>query len=169
MGQRQTVKIRRTVVIVGSNPTNTQPSVKGDEPPVDSNFIENGLDKVLPVGSNLIVFSGSQAWDNDDAQDTAHSIDIPLPNNLNQNAKYVLIIDNPSTESDLDLSFENAETLNGSTVYAPVSTSSVTKETAKAILVEGWMLGTVSRLTLSNATLIGASGAFTAYFTVRKV
>ncbi len=126
---------------------------------------------VFQVGYNYQVYNGSVAWANNAPAGTTKTLDIALPEILQEQALYEIVVTNPSTESDLTVVVANKHTLGGSAKYPEVARFSVLKNSTngRAVVVQGWLLGEGGRLSISNDTLLGAAGAFTAFVHVRRL
>jgi hypothetical protein len=126
--------------------------------------------RTFAVGSNEQVIDTTVAWANSDAAGTTKTVDVTLPDELQGDAKYLVIVTNPSTETTLTVKTQNKETF-GSAKYPEVASIAIPANTpeGKGTIVEGWLLGEAGRLVLSNDTAIGLTGAFTAEVRVRKL
>lgn len=126
----------------------------------------------VPISlTNVQVYDGSASWLNSALINTAVNIDIPLPATLQRDALYEIIVTNPSAESALDVSVKNKATLGGVARYPEVLKFQVLVNSPEGVakVVQGFLLAEAGRLTLSNATALGAAGAFTARVHVRMV
>lgn len=107
------------------------------------------------------------SWANDDASGTEQDVDITAPPVRSKDAKYVVILTNPSTETAIDI-IPKVEFLDDVTTRHATLEPSVTRQIpntapeGQAFIIEGLMVGVTGRLTFSNPTVIGAGGAFTA-------
>ncbi len=122
------------------------------------------------VAGPELLFNLTAAWDNDDAQNTIQTINFALPATVirSPDARYMVSVVNPSTETALDLDFL-AEIDDDSTprftalVDAPFSFTVPASATAgQSRIIQGLLVGVSARLTLDNTTVIGGAGAFTA-------
>jgi hypothetical protein len=127
----------------------------------------------VEFGSNALVTlsAGTAAWANNAAAGTAVDIDVTPPENRQREALYEIIVTDPSSESDLTVVVKNKETFGGTARYPELTRFGVVKSNADGIgrVVQGWLLGEGARITITNDTLIGAGGAFTAYVRVRRL
>lgn len=134
-------------------------------------------------------------WANGTAAGTVVNLDIPLPQNAltpvaaQRDAIYAVIIKNPSTTSGITCNVRNAVSFNGGTVqHANVDGSSNPNATGTAagsggyplnvaantpspvcFLVQGWMLGSAGRLSLSNDSVIADGSTVTADVQVWRI
>jgi hypothetical protein len=120
------------------------------------------------VGSNAKIADTTAVWANSAAANTAVNVDIDLPSPLQGDAKYLITVVNPSAVTALTIKVKNKETF-GTAQYPELTTINIPVNTSKAVIVEGWLLGEASRLTLSNDTVLGIADGFTANIRVRKV
>jgi hypothetical protein len=130
----------------------------------------DSIERVAIFGNNEQI-SGDQtaSWGNSAAAGTVVDLDIPLPRELQLDAKYVVVIRNPSTETALTVKVKNKESFGANVVYPEVISIAVPVNSIKFAIVEGWMLGEAGRLTLTNDAATGLAGAFTADIRIRKV
>lgn len=121
-------------------------------------------------GSNEQVFDGTVTWANSEAVNSIKTVDIALPDTLQKDGLYEIIVTNPSTETTLTVSVKNKETFSVEK-YPELKSISVPADSidGKANIVQGWLLGEAGRLTLSNDTAVGAAGTFVAEVRVRKI
>lgn len=117
-------------------------------------------------GTPTLKVDTTVSWLNNDAVNTLKNVDIPTPDVLSEDNKYVVYVTNPSTETALDVTVAN-EILDGATPRYPSlpgGTFTVPLSTADGLgsIVEGLFIGLSGRIVLDNTTLIGAAGAFTA-------
>lgn len=118
----------------------------------------------LVRGVNKALLTTTVSLANSAAAGTTINVDIPLPSKVLADAKYLIIVTNPSTETALDIKVKNKVTLGGTPKYPEIATNSVLVNTpgGKGFVVEGFLLGEGGRLAISNPTAVGLSGAFTA-------
>lgn len=135
----------------------------------------DGTQYSLPVadrGSGEQVYDGTVVFANSAAANTQVSTaEIPLPSTLQGDARYVVTILNPSTVTALTVRPENRETFAGTARYADLPTFTVPVSSPEGVsrVVEGFLVGEAGRLTLSNDTVLGVAGGFTANIRVRRV
>lgn len=124
-----------------------------------------------------LLFDQTVAWANLDAVNTIKTMNFVLPATLirSPDARYMVSVVNPSTETALDLDFL-AEIDDGGTprftalVDAPFSfTVPVSMTAGQSRIIQGLLVGVSGRLTLDNTTVIGAAGAFTARVQIWRV
>lgn len=117
------------------------------------------------VGNDL-----TMTWANSAAANTVVNSDIALPTNPNPDALYAVTVYNPSAVTALTLIAQVVETaLGGGTRYGELTRFGVTAGGTKTVLVQGWMLGSSSRLVAQNDTILGAGDGFSAYARIRAV
>jgi len=121
------------------------------------------------------------SWVNSEAALSSKEIDYPVPDILdgttpidktnavlNRDAKYLVVIYNPSAETALTVTAKNKMAILASADrFTEVQVLNVPINSTKQFIVTGLFLGDGSRLSLSNDTVIGAAGAFSA--TVRII
>lgn len=136
-----------------------------------SALLSAGVITTTRNGSNAQVFDGSATFANNAAAGTIVNLEVPLPASLQGDALYLISITNPSTETALTVRVRTKETLNAVARYPELTSFGVAVNTpdGKSVLVQGWMLGEAGRLSISNDTVLGAAGAFTAFVRVRKI
>lgn len=112
------------------------------------------------------LFNGTVAWANNDAIGTEQDIDITLAAEREGDEKYFIGVTNPSTETAIDVIPKAVIDDGGTPRRPPVQTATfqipVNKPEGEGAVVESFFFGTSGRVTLSNPTVIGAGGAFTA-------
>lgn len=112
------------------------------------------------------IFNGTVSWANNDAIGTEKDIDITLGAEREGDEKYLIAVTNPSTETAIDVIPKAVIDDGGTPRRPPVQTATfqvpVNKSEGEAAVVESFIMGTSGRVTLSNPTVIGAAGAFTA-------
>lgn len=121
------------------------------------------------MANNSIVAEASATWANSAAAGTQVNIDVSLPYMFQPRAKYLIITQNPSAVTALTVKVKSKETFGGTSYYPELSSIAVPVNTAKATVVEGWMIGEGGRLTLSNDTALGTADGFTANIRVRQL
>jgi hypothetical protein len=115
------------------------------------------------IGSDM-----TAAWANNAAANTSVTIDIVKP--LIPIMSYELTVYNPSTESDLTINvYQKKTALGGGDRYAFLTALNYQKTTTTAKVLEPLFCGGDVRLIISNDTLIGAAGAFTATLRLESV
>jgi hypothetical protein len=108
------------------------------------------------------------AWANNAGANTSVTIDIVKP--LIPIMSYELTVYNPSTESDLTINvYQKKTALGGGDRYAFLTALNYQKTTTTAKVLEPLFCGGDVRLIISNDTLIGAAGAFTATLRLESV
>jgi hypothetical protein len=110
----------------------------------------------------------SVSWANNDAAGTAKTIDIGQIAAGGLEALGLITIYNPSSESDLTVEAQIKETMAGSARYGSLATFAVLKGTTRSVALQGIRFGEGIRFKLTNDTLIGAAGAFSAAVRVRE-
>lgn len=128
----------------------------------------------LTAGQGTLLVDGSVSWADSAGSGTEKQVAVPLPEVQPPNAKYLVIVRNPSTETALTVDVEGKEAGWSGSDRFPAHTAeqaSIPTDTpdGKAFLVEGWLLGDAGRLTLSNDSALSSTGGFTADVRVRRV
>lgn len=124
------------------------------------------------IGNGSVIYDSTAAWANNDAQNTAVTVDIPRPPTLQFDADYGLVVTNPSAETDITVEVRSKETFGGQARYPQIGeTITVPKSTPDGVQkpIPHAFLGEGLRLVFKNATAVGAAGAFTANVRIRKV
>lgn len=117
------------------------------------------------VGNDL-----TATWADSAAVNTVVNVDVALPTVLQGNAKYEVIIYNPSAVTTLTVVAQNkAASLGGGDRYAELTRWTVLTSSTKAVLVEGWLIGSAGRLALSNDTALGAGQGFSASIRIIEI
>jgi len=138
--------------------------------------IDGALAVASPLRQNKVGDDIALAFANDAAANTQKTTTIAKP--ARQLEEYELIVHNPSTETDLTVKVFAVETaLGGATRDALIATLTVPKKqttTGTSIeahmrLLHGIFNGADCKLVVSNDTLVGAAGAFTATARLREV
>ncbi len=126
---------------------------------------------VKVVGSNAQVGTDQDAtWANSASANTAVNVDVAAPDPVQAEGKYLIHVYNPSTVTALSLAIKTTlASFGGSTRYGELTYASVSANSTRSFLVQGWMLGGNGRITLSNDTILGGSDGFTAKVRVTKV
>lgn len=119
------------------------------------------------AGGN-VVYDGTASWPNSAEANTIVDLDVVLPEPLQEQSLYVVVVYNPSAVTGLAVSVKGKETF-GSAVYPVLTSFAVEAGASKQVLVQGWLVGEGGRLSLSNDTVLGASDGFTAYVRIRQV
>lgn len=120
--------------------------------------------------ANTNAGNGSAAFANSAAANTVVNSDIALPGTLSPDSMYQVNIWNPSSQSAISLIFQTRENLGGADRWCEVARAGVPLNSAKSVLVQGWLLGSGNaRIVFSNDTVLNSSGAFTASYIVRMV
>lgn len=127
------------------------------------------MSRVQPAGSNTLVTSTSVTWAASSTAATEKTIDITLPASVNADNRYLFLIANPSTDSVLT-AIAKVKWVDSSTTtrYAEVERWSVDTADGRASVVQGVLMSTAGRLTLSNDS-VASTGGFTAYVMVRAL
>lgn len=109
---------------------------------------------------------------NSEGANTAKNLDIANPEDfVLGDAKFLVTVTNPSTETDLTVSVRNKDTLNAETRYPELTSFTVPKNSPDGLTKEvtGMFVAEAVRLVISNLTATGLAGAFTAAVKVRKL
>lgn len=120
--------------------------------------------------SNTLIYNSKVSWVNSSPSNTTKIIDIGLPEVLK--TTYLVIITNPSAETDLSVSVRNEFTDSDSAVrYAELVDITVLKNYPDGLsfLIDGAIFADGLRLVLSNDTVVGPAGAFSSYVQIRQV
>lgn len=123
-------------------------------------------------GDNTQVFDGSVAFANSAAAGTVQNANIdPLPTVLQKDARYLVVVTNPSAESAITVRLRNRETFGATQRFPEITNFGVPVSTPEGVarVVEGFMLGEAARIAVSNDTAVGVAGAFTVQLRVRKL
>lgn len=131
----------------------------------------------LLINKNVIYEKHSEstaAFANSATADTQKTIDLTMKRPIEI---YAIIINNPSTVTDLTVKVFNKEVFGEDTKYAYITSFTVPKSQALTgttidtylVLVEGMFIGGDVRLVVSNNTALGASEGFTSTFRIREV
>lgn len=115
------------------------------------------------------VQDGSVTWANGAGQGTIQDVALDIPGRVNGGSEYHIFVHNPSTATALTLKIQTMETMGGEDAYADIATIAVPANGTKSAKVSGFGKGDGGRFRFTNDTAVGASGAFTAAFRVRKV
>ncbi len=147
--------------------------VDGRKAPGVALVIEDAAGNPVARGANKKVGTDlTFTWANSAAANTEVSNDIALPDTWQPDARYLIIVRNPSAVTALTGKIKlKATSLGGADRYPRLKggdfSVSANVPEGEAVLVEGWMLGDGARLTLSNDTALGAADGFSA--TVRII
>lgn len=126
--------------------------------------------KVAVAGTNAELDDSSVSWENSDSSDTEKNVDIANPTRLHPDGLYVVLVNNPSTETALTVTVKNVwEDSGANTNYATLTSFSVATESSVATIVQGMFIGDSARITLSNDTGLTGAGAFTGYVQTRRI
>jgi len=131
----------------------------------------------LLINKNVIYEKHSEstaAFANSATANTQKTIDLTMKRPIEI---YAIIINNPSTVTDLTVKVFNKEVFGEDTKYAYITSFTVPKSQALTgttidtylVLVEGMFIGGDVRLVVSNNTALGASEGFTSTFRIREV
>lgn len=121
------------------------------------------------AGYNTLVKTTSVSWSASTGANSEKNIDLTLPGSLNADNRYQFLIANPSTDSVLTAIAKVAWVDSSTTTrYAEVQRWSVDTADGRASVVQGVLMSTAGRLTLSNDSAASTSG-FTAYVMVRAL
>ncbi|MBI4499407.1 MAG: hypothetical protein HY689_16085 [Chloroflexi bacterium] len=94
---------------------------------------------------NTLLYKGSVSWANADPAGTAKTVDLTLPAGAHQpQGLYVVMVTNPSTESDVTVVVRNQFTDPSSTVRRPELTRfgvAKNQSDGRAFVVQGWFAG----------------------------
>ena len=129
---------------------------------------------VESAGSNTVLLDSQVVFPATTTAGTANHLSVNLPAPTHPQGWAYIAFVNPSTVSDMTLTFENEETYDFSgtptTLYAVVSTVTVPANTVNGVvhLVQGWLLGDGARLTVTNVSTTEATQV-TCSLRVRKV
>lgn len=129
---------------------------------------------VESAGSNLLLLDQQALFGVSAPAGTVVNVDVNLPEVSHPEGWSYISFVNPSTASDMVLTFQNKETYTYSgtpqTLYATVGTFTVPKNTPNGLvhLVQGWLMGDGARLVVTNVSQIEAGG-ITCPFRIRKV
>jgi len=136
------------------NPTTGQPEqVQG----------QGGAPFSVPIGFNLSIGTQTVTFASSAAVQTAESATFTLPTVSQPFALYLVVIDVPANVgSSFTFTFNNAINLNGTTVYATVTSLTAGQGTTISRLVQGWMLGDApAQVVVTNAQETSASATIT--------
>lgn len=117
---------------------------------------------------NRIVSDTSAAWANNAGAGTVVNIDVGQIAQGSIDALGCITVYNPSAESALTVTVAIKETLNGVARYGTLTTFGVLASSSRSAILQGLRYGEGIRFAISNDSLIGAAGAFTAYVRVRE-
>lgn len=132
--------------------------------------IINHINKVFVNNERVGGSDLTATWAESAPQNTAVNIDINTPLYPQVNAKYLVLISNPSSVTALSVTAKIiSNSFGGMTRYPALSSWSVPTQSSKAVLLEGWLLDSGGRLTLSNDIALDVGQGFTAYIRVIKV
>jgi len=131
----------------------------------------------LLINKNVIYEKHSEstaAFANSATANTQKTIDLTMKRPIEI---YAIIINNPSTVTDLTVKVFNKEVFGEDTKYAYITSFTVPKSQSLTgttidtylVLVEGMFIGGDVRLVVSNNTALGASEGFTSTFRIREV
>ncbi len=113
-----------------------------------------------------LILDTTVSWENNDPLDTRKNIDIPIPDHLAEDNRYLVYVTNPSTEAAVDVLVANEIDDGGTPRYPFISTWPFTVPASTpdgmGVIVDGLFVGLVGRLSFDNKSAIGAAGAFTA-------
>ena len=131
----------------------------------------------LLINKNVIYEKHSEStavFANSATANTQKTIDLTMKRPIEI---YAIIINNPSTVTDLTVKVFNKEVFGEDTKYAYITSFTVPKSQSLTgttidtylVLVEGMFIGGDVRLVVSNNTALGASEGFTSTFRIREV
>jgi hypothetical protein len=127
------------------------------------NYIYGRIVNGVQQGSDM-----TAAWANNAGAATTVTIDITKP--LLTLMSYELTVYNPSVDSDLTINvYQKKTALGGGDRYAFLTALNYQKTTTTSKVLEPLFCGGDVRLIISNDTLIGAAGAFTATLRLESV
>lgn len=122
---------------------------------------------------NQLVHDASTSWANGSSAGTTKDLDLPAfdnPHQMASEARYLICVVNSSPVSALTVLIKNREVnFDGQTRFPELTRFGVAASTTEGtcVIVQGWLLGSGGRLTLSNDSAVGASDGFNAYLRVR--
>lgn len=120
--------------------------------------------------SNNRIENTSVSWNDGDLVGTEKVIDIDLPDKLEAENRYLVMIVNLSAVTNIDVQSEvKWEDSLGNIRYSGIMKWTVNSEDSDAMMVEGMLLGKGGRLVLSNNTDLGSGEGFTSYIQIREV
>ena len=127
------------------------------------------MSRVISQGYNTLVKSTSVSWAASSTAETSKNIDITLPALLNGSNEYEFLLGNPSTDSEVT-AIAKVTWVDSSTTtrYGEIERWSVDAADSLANVIQGSMMSTASRLTLSNVSAASTSG-FTVYVQIRAL
>lgn len=122
------------------------------------------------IGNNEEIKNTSVTWLAEASANTEKDVDIVLPNTIDGDNLYEILIHNPSTVTALSVDIKVKWTDSGDTTrYSTLTNLGINSAEGEANLVQGSLLAEGSRITLSNDTVLGVGEGFTAYIQVREV
>lgn len=146
----------------GITPSVFAPMVSGKNP--------DGTPFRLNVGENALVGDFQIAVPNSAAAASTYDVDVPLPDPLDPEARYAVMIRNNGAVA-VTVTLRNRETLFATQAffqaaqYAAIAAGAVTTQ-----IVQGWLLGdAAAQLRGSPDAVVGATGAFNIDVRVRRL
>lgn len=134
-----------------------------------ANVNVNDFSSASQEANSVVLEETAVVFVNSAAANTVVNVEVDLPEFFQADSKYLVVIQNPATDSALTVKVKNKETLNGVDAFPELSSIAVPIGSVKAVVVEGFLLGTGGRLSVQNDTALGVSGGFTARVLIRKI
>lgn len=119
-------------------------------------------------GTGAEVHEASLIWANSDAANTEKLSTITQPQVRQRDARYIVLIHNPSAESALSVALDHGHDYGAGEIWHELTTIAVAVGESVAVLVEGWLLEN-GRFRATNNTALSLSGGFTADVAVLAV
>lgn len=119
--------------------------------------------------SNDLVGDFTAAWANSAGANTVVVVDVPLPAAGQAESRYLVTVINPSPVTALAVVLGNKETIGGIDYYPDITSLTVGAGASVSFVVQGFLLGSGGRITLSNNTALGVAQGFTALLRIRKI
>lgn len=120
--------------------------------------------------ASSLVTSRTVAWANNDVASTEKTVDLGSPDAVSRQPfpGLLVIVRNPSTETDLSGEIRVKYDDGGTTRYAKLSTFTAVRANAdgEAFLIDGGILAAGGQISLKNVTQVGAAGNFSARVSV---